>query len=121
MIAFKLLKVRRDGSIGPLFINASARLPIGEWMQAEDHPTKGFAHRPGWHCTLRPEAPHLAMRLKPGQRREWFVVQLDGVEFHTRPQAQGGRWALAQQMKILGPINSPIAQLEKGGDHHGSH
>ena len=49
MIAYKLLRIRKDGSIGPLFINQKQRVPIGEWLDAEDHPTSGFAHRPGWH------------------------------------------------------------------------
>nr|NIV33204.1 hypothetical protein [Anaerolineae bacterium] len=84
------------GSLGPLFINARLRLPLGEWMDAEDHPTKGYAHRPGWHCTLSPEAPHLSEK-----GRVWARVRLDGVEFHHRPESQGGTWALAQKMKIL--------------------
>ena len=32
MIAYKLLKRRRDGTLGPLFINASQRIPIGVWL-----------------------------------------------------------------------------------------
>lgn len=103
MIAYKLFKRRKDGSIGPLFINARARLEKGVWYQAEDHPTKGFAHRPGWHCTLKPEAPHLSEQTTT-QRREWFEVEIEDYEFFERPPSQGGRWALAQRMKIVGPV-----------------
>ncbi len=89
--AFKLLRQRKDGTLGPLFINARQRIPLGEWLLAEDHPTKGFAHRPGWHCTTTPEAPHLSMK-----GRVWCRVQLGGtVTEHQRPESQGGMWLLA--------------------------
>jgi hypothetical protein len=52
--AYKLFKVRSNGTIGPLFINARQVIEPGVWLPAEDHPTNGFAHRPGWHATLRP-------------------------------------------------------------------
>jgi len=100
MIAYKLFKTRKDGSIGPLFINARAHLKEGVWYEAEDHPTKGFAHRPGWHCTLQPVAPHLAM-VTTTQRREWYEVEIEDYTFHDRPLSQGGRWALANRMRIL--------------------
>lgn len=99
MIAYKLLRIRKDGSIGPLFINQKQRVPIGEWLDAEDHPTSGFAHRPGWHCTHRPRAPHLSMK-----GRHWYAVEVaDWVE-HVRPANQGGLWYLAQRMKVLWPV-----------------
>lgn len=40
MKAYKLLRVRRDGSLGPLFINKQQKIIVGNWMEAEDHPTK---------------------------------------------------------------------------------
>ena len=105
MIAFKLLKRRADGSIGPLFINASQRIPIGEWLEAEDHPTKGFAHRPGWHCTLKPEAPHLKMNPKGGLPRVWCRVEVENYSTYARPESQGGTWVLANRMKVLEVIS----------------
>lgn len=101
MIAYKLFKVRRDGSIGPLFINAKLRIPVGEWLQAEAHPTKGFAYRPGWHCTLRPEAPHLSER-----GRRWFVVEVEGTKMYNRPESQGGTWVLAERLRVIGPLDN---------------
>jgi hypothetical protein len=101
MIAYKLFKVRKDGSIGSLFINAAARLPIGEWMQAEDHKRKGYAHRPGWHATARPFAPHLMLDLASGEHRVWFTVDIEDYETIQRPDNQGGIWYLAKKLKIL--------------------
>lgn len=101
MIAYKLFKQRKDGSLGPLFINAKQRIPVGEWMEAEDHPTKGFAHRPGWHCTLKPEAPHLSLQPKHGPRRVWCKVEVELVHTYGRPESQGGTWCLAEMMKVI--------------------
>jgi hypothetical protein len=101
MIAYKLFKRRRDGTLGPLFINAKQRIPVGVWLEAEDHPTKGFARRPGWHCTPEPHAPHLAMRPKHGPPRVWCRVELDGVIEYARPRAQGGTWLLAKRLRVL--------------------
>jgi hypothetical protein len=65
-IGYKLFRVRADGSLGPLFINASQRIPTGQWLEAErHHHKKGFAYRPGWHATSRPVAPHL--KSSPGK------------------------------------------------------
>lgn len=46
MIAYKLVRKLKDGSLAPLFINKKQRIPIGEWMQAEDHPTEGYTLTP---------------------------------------------------------------------------
>ena len=101
MIAYKLLKKRKDGTIGPLFINAKQRIPVGEWLQAEDHPTKGFAHRMGWHCTVEKSAPHFVMNPKGGLPRVWAKVEVKDYEKYQRPESQGGTWVLAQHMKVL--------------------
>lgn len=98
--AYKLLKRRKDGTIGPLFINAKAALPTGEWMEAECHPTKGFAVRPGWHCCPAPVAPHLYMETTT-QKREWWEVQIEDFTEEHRPESQGGLWFLAKRMKLI--------------------
>ena len=97
-IAFKLLRVRKNGTLGPLFINKRQVIPIGEWLQAEDHPTKGYARRPGWHAAPIPSAPHLS---KEG--RVWMRVELADVQELERPESQGGLWYLARWMRVLGP------------------
>lgn len=103
MMGWKLFRLRKDGSLGPLFINRKQRLYVGETYMAEDHPTKGFAHRPGWHVCAKKEAPHLS---KKG--RVWAKVQVHGLTFHLRPASQGGLWATAQKMKILSVDASPM-------------
>lgn len=93
---YKLFRVRKDGTLGPLFINAALRVPMGEWMPAEEHPTKGFAFRPGWHAMATPEAPHLSEK-----GRAWFKVKLRNVTVYERPGAQGGKWYLAREIKVI--------------------
>lgn len=101
MIAYKLFKLRKNGTLGPLFINARQVVPVGEWLEAQDHPTKGFAHRPGWHCCLRREAPHLSENPKSGPRRVWAKVEVADTTTYPRPESQGGSWVLAQQLRVL--------------------
>lgn len=102
MIAYKLFKQRKDGTLGPLFINASLIVPVGKWMKAEDHPTKGYAHRPGWHCTHAPSAPHLAKNPKGGCKRVWCKVEIGGkITRYERPAIQGGTWFLANRLRVL--------------------
>ena len=94
--AYKLFRLMKDGTIAPLFINKRQRIPQGEWLDAENHPTKGFAVRPGWHCCLTQEAPHLS---KKG--RIWCEVEIKDYKFFGRPESQGGAWALANKMKLV--------------------
>lgn len=96
MKAYKLLKVRKDGSLGSLFIDARARLPVGEWMPAKPHSKRGYAFRPGWHCLAKPEAPHLS---KSGRR--FWEVEIGEFEVFFRPASQGGKWFLAKWMKLV--------------------
>ena len=71
--AWKLLRVRRDGSLTPLFINRQQTIPLNQWLPAEDHPTTGYQHRPGWHAAPRTVTVHEALpRTESGKvkRRE---------------------------------------------------
>jgi hypothetical protein len=96
MKAYKLFTLRKDGSLGPLFINRRLRVPMGKWMKAETHPTRGFAVRSGWHCTARPEAPHLSLR-----GRIWCEVDIRGVTEYNRPESQGGLWFTARSLRVV--------------------
>jgi hypothetical protein len=100
MIAYKLIRKLKDGSLSPLFINKKNRIPLGVWLEAEEHPTKGFALRKGWHCTLKPIAPHLSKK-----NRIWVEVEVDNYEQYKRPESQGGTWVLAQRMKVIRELN----------------
>jgi hypothetical protein len=105
MKAYKLLRKRKDGSLGPLFINARQRIPHGEWLQAEAHRRKGFAFRPGWHCAVQPEAPHLNLELASGETRVWCEVEIDQFTEYARPANQGGKWLLAERMRLIRELN----------------
>ena len=96
MKAHKVVRLMKDGSLSSLFIGKRQRLPIGEWLKAECIPTKGFAIRPGWHCTREPIAPHLSMK-----NRIWIEVEIKNYTELHRPISQGGIWYLANNMKIL--------------------
>ena len=57
---YKLFEQDSKGNLFPLFIDKNTSLPIGEWIKAEFHPTKGFAARGGWHLGADvPDAPWL--------------------------------------------------------------
>lgn len=99
MIAYKLFAQRKDGSLGPLFINRKMRIEVGKTYIAETHPTKEFAVRSGWHCCHTTSAPHLS---KKG--RVWCKVSIMGVFEYQRPKAQGGLWYTAKRMTVLSII-----------------
>lgn len=96
MKAYKLMRLRKNGTLGSLFINKRDVIPIDVWLEAEDHPTKGYAHRSGWHCTFKPVAPHLSLK-----NRVWVEVEVEDFEVFERPISQGGKWILAKQMKVI--------------------
>jgi hypothetical protein len=100
MTSFKLLRVRKDGSLGPLFINRKQVIPVGEWLMAEEYPTKGFAFRPGWHTTHAPYAPHLSMK-----NRRWFEVEIKGEKIFQRSEKFGGTWLISKWMKVVEPVD----------------
>jgi len=103
MIAYKLFRELKDGSISPLFINKKLRLKLNEWLNAESHPTKGFAFRPGWHCTEEPVAPHLSTN-----GRAWYKIEVEDFKKYNRPESQGGTWVLANKMKILNKLYAEV-------------
>jgi hypothetical protein len=101
MIAYKLFRKRKDGSYGPLFINRKQRLHVGILYNAQDHPTKGYAHRPGWHCCKEPIAPHLSEK-----NRVWCEIAIGGkITEHIRPSSQGGIWYTAEIMVIQNEVS----------------
>ena len=99
LVCYKLLRQRKDGTLGPLFINRHQRIPIGHWLEAERHPTPGYAVRPGWHCVGAPLAPHLSLR-----GRVWCHVEIQHFVSDPRPFRQGGLCFLAQRMMVLGVL-----------------
>lgn len=102
ILAYKLFRVRRDGTLGSLFIHKKQVIPVGEHLGAEIHPTKGFALRPGWHASHTPNAPHLTMK-----GRRWYEVEIKHYEPMQRPERQGGMWYIAQWMRVIKPVATP--------------
>ena len=99
MIAYKLFRKRKDNTYGPLFINRKQKVELMVWYDAEEHPTKGFAVRPGWHCCAEPLAPHLSKK-----DRVWCKVMITQYTEHQRPESQGGLWYTANKMKVLNEL-----------------
>jgi hypothetical protein len=95
MHGYKLFRLRRDGTLGPLFIGRCIVLEVGKWMRAKAIPTKGYSFRPGWHACSKRSAPHLS---KKG--RVWCKVSLKGVTKHLRPACQGGLWYTAKWIRV---------------------
>lgn len=106
MKAFKLLRVKKDGNLYPLFIDKTTPTPMGVWLTAECHPTKGFAVRQGWHCCFTQNAPHLKAKLANGEKRVWVECEVEDFSTYDRPESQGGAWILAQRMKIVRRLDS---------------
>lgn len=95
-VGFKLLSLRADGTLGPLFINRPQVISIGEWLRAECHQKRGYKLRPGWHVAPRPDAPHLGTA-----GRVWRRVEIVDFEELPRPEAQGGTWWIARWMRVI--------------------
>lgn len=96
MIGYKLFRQKKNG-ISSLFINSSILLPTKKWIKAEkNHLKKGFKYRPFWHVMEKPVAPHLSEK-----NRTWYKVSFGDYKEFNRPIAQGGKWFLANKIKIL--------------------
>lgn len=97
MIGYKLFRKRKDGTLGPLFINRKLKMVPDTFYFAEAHHTKGYAFRPGWHICGEMKAPHL----RQGGDRVWAKVEFDPIDVIKRPESQGGTWYLGSWINIL--------------------
>ena len=100
---YKLFHVRKNNTIGPLFINRSQVIPLKTWLRAERHYTKGYKFRPGWHICSKPYAPHIKLNCK-SQKRAWYKVEFTLYEELKRPEAQGGLWYIADLIRVIKPV-----------------
>lgn len=99
MIAYKLCRKKKNGDITSLFINKKEPLLFDKWLKAESYPTKGYKERPYWHCTSQPKAPHLSEN-----GRVWVKVEIKCFKEFERPENQGGKWYLAEWLKLINII-----------------
>ena len=100
LIGYKLFHVRKNLTIGPLFINKKQVIPLGEWLKAEAHRTPKFVFRPGWHICSKPEAPHIKTDCK-AQKRAWYKVEFFDYKVIKRPECQGGIWYIAKNIRVV--------------------
>ena len=80
-VAFKLVRLRKDGTVGPLFIDRGFTPEVGPramWYRAKFNPTKGFA-----------------------ERRVWVECRVACFRTYSRPESQGGTWILADRIKFV--------------------
>lgn len=141
--AYKLFRTKKThpDEIFPLFIGKDKPTKVGEWIDAENLPTKGFADRPGWHVGALPTAPHLMK--KTGEMppdRVWAEVEIpadknwqsileerglkdlrdevpeEGFYRFKRPTNQGGEWMIGGSMKVNRLLsNDEAMKLAKEG------
>lgn len=74
---YKLFEMDENGNLYALFIDKNTIMSIDEWLKAENHPTKGFAPRPGYHIGQIPSAPWLMSAdgtYKSQRRKHWKRV-----------------------------------------------
>ena len=95
IVGYKLFRLRKDGTLGPLFINRKQVIQAGEWLEAQLFPTPGFAVRFGWHACAQMSAPHLS---KKG--RVWCRVRLYDITANHRTGSQGGLLYTARYLKV---------------------
>lgn len=111
MIAYKLVRKSKDGKLYPLFIDKHRPYIVGEKRKAEYIPTKGFAQRKGFHCCFKPYAPHLKTELSNGEQRVWVECEIDNYKTYDRPERQGGKWILADELTVRREITFDEADL----------
>lgn len=87
---YKLFEMSPSGGLHPLFIDKKTAYAIGKWIQAENHPTTGYARRPGFHAGEICSAPWLmsadgTYKSQRGKRwkRVWCEVEYNATVDYT--------------------------------------
>lgn len=87
---YKLFEMDIEGNLYPLFIGKKEIVPIGQWLKAQNLPTKGYAARPGWHLGEICSAPWLmsadgTYRSQRGKtwKRVWCEVEYNASIDYT--------------------------------------
>ena len=77
---FKCFEMDTNGNLYALFIDKNTAMPVGEWINAGVHETKGFSFRPGFHIGEVPDCPWLKaydgsdIGYYKGRRKGWKRV-----------------------------------------------
>ena len=87
---YKLFEMDSKGGLHPLFIDKNTVYPLEKWIQAENHPTSGYAKRPGLHTGQIPSAVWLmsadgTYKSQRGKRwkRVWCEVEYNATVDYT--------------------------------------
>lgn len=77
MKAYKLLRIKKDGKLYPLFVDTKTFIPIGVWIKAKCGELKSngnvksklgdLCYRPGYHLSDLPYAPHIGKKGDSGR------------------------------------------------------
>lgn len=104
MKVYKLFRIKRNrpNEFFPLFIGKSVGHKIGQWIDAECIPTKGFALRPGWHSGAAPCAPWLMKKdgSMPSDRVWCECTISDAIDYQPLADLHGGE--LKNQLPVNG-------------------
>ena len=77
---FKCFEQDKFGNLYALFIDKNTKMPVGEWLQAEIVPTRGFSVRPGFHVGQIADCPWIKgyngsdVGCYKGRRKGWKRV-----------------------------------------------
>jgi hypothetical protein len=96
---YKLFEQDAAGNLYALFIDKKTIMPLGEWLKANNYPTKGFAVRPGYHIGAEvPSAP--------------WLMSHDGTYKSQRSKQWKRIWAEVEYIADV-DYTSIVAQLPK--------
>lgn len=112
---YKLFEQKND-KLYPLFIDKNTPIPVDTWLTAENHTTKDFAPRPGWHIGEIPDAPWLKgydgtdkgiykSRFKHGKRVWCEVEYMKNIDY-TNVAERNPKHCLPDTVPLGGIINS---------------
>ena len=106
MIAYKLVRLGKDGQLYPLYVNSREPFEMGVWMDAEPGPMteRGkvksklgqLAYRPGFHCSDIPYVTHIGKKDANGRvafmndDHVWVEVEIDDtIDYQEEARRNG--------------------------------
>ena len=76
MKAYKMVRIRKDATLGPMFVGCEEVFPVGSWITAHTNYKRKLdkvysklgwlKFRPGFHFAELPYAPHIGIKDKDG-------------------------------------------------------
>lgn len=115
-IAYKLFKLKKDGTLHPLYVDCQREMPLRQWLKAEagEQTERGkvksklgeLAYRPGFHTTALPLADHIGKRMQNGELCQasdtvWCEVEMLATYDYTDLAQQNGANPRDQYLKEI--------------------